>query len=92
MAEAGGQQPRPVGATYHPYSQGAEQYTSAKMRVQLPTASTLGAQLCFTLRANICPTMQRLCAGSSCMFSLAQDVNARNNCCPVATRKLWQAR
>ena len=87
-----GSKQQAVSASYHPYSQGADQYTVAKMRVQVPLASTVGTQLCFTLRTNICPTLQRLCAGNSCMFSLAQDIAARNTCCPVATRRFWQAR
>ncbi len=88
-APGSGEQPQAVGPSYHTYSQGATQYTTAKLRVQLPLASTAGTQVCFSLRAGICPSLQRLCAGSSCMFALAQDITARNTCCPVATSRFW---
>jgi hypothetical protein len=79
---------RSVGVTYTTFDRNAT-YTVAKFRLNLANADGPSARICFAMTAGPCGSLQGLCAGPSCMYSLAEEPSGGATCCPVDTKIWW---
>ena len=80
---------RPVGVTYTTYDRNGT-FTIAKFRLGLSNADAASARICFAMTTGPCGSLQGLCAGPSCMYSLAEEPTRGGSvCCPVDTKVWW---
>lgn len=75
-----------VFASFNTYDRGTAFYSIAKIRLGFDQATANNSEFCFSLN-NVCSTLQSLCAGDSCMYTISNTADPA--CCPVTTQVWW---
>ncbi|PNH07614.1 hypothetical protein TSOC_005912 [Tetrabaena socialis] len=78
-----------ISPSYTTYDRAGATYTTAKLRLNVALSDAPSSKLCFTLRRGICASLQDLCAGPDCLYTVAEDPGAGATCCPLESGKWW---